>query len=208
MSWRPRVIPGGAGASPPEGEGREPSDADLVQVVLEARAAGGGAAGPAAFAELVKRHESKVLSVAWHLTGSSDDARDVAQDAFLRAWRSLESFRPDQSFRNWLLKIAVNAAHDHRARRRFRLFQPVEAAEHLDSGHDPEQEADHALQAERVLRAVEHLAPREREVFVLRDLEGLAVEEVARLLGVAEPTVRRHLALARLRLRELLSSRD
>ena len=148
-----------------------------------------------------------MMRLAIHLLRDSDEARDVAQDAFLRAYRSLATFRPDGSFRNWLLAITVNAARDHHARRPGRHLRPLDEGAGVAGPSDTHRETEGVLMLERVRACVADLAPREREVFVLRDLEGLEVEEIAPLLGLEPPTVRRHLARARLRLRELLGSR-
>jgi RNA polymerase sigma-70 factor (ECF subfamily) len=220
MKWKPRLIPGGRGreapaAAPAPQPGRppddaEPSDAELTHCVRAGLEPGADArrltlAGHSAFRVLVERHGDRVLRLAWHLTGSSEDARDVAQDTFLRAYRSMASYRPELSFRNWLLRIAVNAAHDHRTRRAGLVLRPVEDLHATADPRRPGEEAEGSIFAEQVQRAAASLAQREREVFVLRDLEGLDVEEIAEVLGVAEPTVRRHLARARLHLRRLLS---
>jgi len=212
MGFEPRVLPGGR---QPDGGGRAPSDADLVAAVL-AGLDGGGRATPAAqdaFAGLVRRHEARVLQTLRHLLGDAEDARDVAQDAFLRAFRSLRTFRPDASFRNWLLRIAVNAARDdwhRRGRGRLRAVADIEgepAAARADeqvARRRVVEQADARVLADQVLALVASLPDREREVFVLREVEGLETSEIAGLLELAEPTVRRHLARARLALRATL----
>ena len=207
MSWKPRIVRGGrSDAAAPAPGGAQASDADLVGLAqaglgLDARAAVPGAE---AFAELVRRYQPRVLALAWHLTGHREDARDVAQDAFLRAFRSLSSFRPDGSFERWLLKITVNAARDEISRRSRRSWVPLESVPEASVSADARTEAEDSIRAGRVLEGLGELAPREREVFVLRDLEGLDVEEIAVLLALEAPTVRRHLARARLRLRRML----
>lgn len=223
MGWKPRIITGGrepaAGSGAPGADPSSglravtpgPSDAELTRLVVAGAGAEAGtmpqAAAHAAFGILVERHGDRVTRLAWHLLGNGDDARDVAQDTFLRAWRSITSYRPDLSFVNWLLRITVNAAHDHRARRGLARLRPVEEALDRPSPGGPGQEAEAAILADQVQRAAAQLHPREREVFVLRDLEGLEVEEISVILGVAEPTVRRHLARARLHLRAALGPR-
>ena len=199
----------GSHPSPPDVPVVAASDAELTRVVIAGIGASPEAlrratAGGAAFRTLVDRHGDRVLRLAWHLTGNREDARDVAQDTFLRAFRSMVSYKPDLSFRNWLLRITVNAAHDHRSRRGDGLLRPLEAATEPRAHGRPGEEAEAAILIAQVQRAAEGLSPREREVFVLRDLESLEIDEVARVLGVAEPTVRRHLARARLHLRSIL----
>lgn len=214
----PRLVPGGqeprqgAGAEKPRPAGDPPasdaelSDADLVARALDGADLAGRRAVPGAdaFTVLVARHEGRVLRLLRHLLRNDDDARDAAQDAFLRAWRSLDSFRPDGSFRNWLLRIAVNAARDDWRRRGAGRLEVVETPPEAEAAGAPGAAAEGAIFEAQLRRLARQLNPREREVFLLRDLEGLEVEEVARVLDLAEPTVRRHLARARLALRELL----
>jgi RNA polymerase sigma-70 factor (ECF subfamily) len=165
--------------------------------------------GHDAFALLVERYQGQVLRLAAHLVRDREEAKDVAQDAFLRAYRSLAGFRPELSFRNWLLAITVNAARDHHARWAGRHLRPLEdAPEPLSLDVPVDQQVEDALFAAQVRRCAELLSPREREVFVLRDLEGLEVDEIASLLALEPPTVRRHLARARLRLRQILEGPD
>lgn len=215
VSWKPKILDGGADPEKPdrpETGASEPSDADLARLV----ASGGdldrdglpAIPGRDAFSLLVQRHETNVLRLARRLCRNPEDARDVAQDAFLRAYRSLESFQPERSFRSWLLKITVNAARDQHARnQRSRLV----AVEQLIEPEDPaegQEATERRLMARQVEAFLGRLNPREREVFVLRDLEGLSVEEVAAALELAAPTIRRHLARARLHLRKLFSGLD
>lgn len=216
--WKPRIIRGGregdrerprvpapAGATMPAAG--DASDAELVHRVLQGLPPDGRPGvlpGHDAFAVLVERHQGQVLRLAAHLLRDADAARDVAQDAFLRAYRSLGSFRPDLSFRNWILRIAVNAARDHQGRWAARHLRSLDDIPEPRS-EDVEGQLHDALLAARVRICVSQLSVREREVFVLRDLEGLDVEEVAAMLALEPPTIRRHLARARLRLRRILS---
>lgn len=214
MGWKPRVIPGGRDDENGHRDGgREdggPSDPELVHRVLQGLPAEGPSRLPGhdAFAALVERHQEQVLRLARHLLRDSDAARDVAQDAFLRAFRSLASYKPELSFRSWLMKITVNAARDHQARRASWRLRPIEDASRIAAAGDTAAEVESAVLLDQVRGLVAELSPREREVFVLRDLEGLEVEEIADVLGLEPPTVRRHLARARLRLRELLGGTE
>ncbi len=218
MPWKPKLIRGGKtdpaadqaprpDLAPPAGE---VSDADLVHRTLQGLPAEGPSRLPGhdAFAALVERHQTQVLRLARHLLRDADAAQDVGQDTFLRAFRSLASFRPDLSFRSWLLKITVNAARDHVSRRASWRLRPIEMASEIAAPDDVAAAAEAAILLDQVRGLVSQLHPREREVFVLRDLEGLETDEVAEILGLEAPTVRRHLARARLRLRELMGPAD
>lgn len=214
MSWKPKVLDGGAAGEPEGGRepAGEPSDSELARLVASGRdldrEGRPAVPGQEAFSLLVERHQGAVLALARRLVRDADLARDVAQDAFLRAYRSLASFQPERSFRSWLLKIVVNAARDqHASRKRSRLVPVEELVEPADPAEGAEQ-ADRRLLLRQVEGLLDRLNPREREVFVLRDVEGLSVDEIASALDLAPPTVRRHLARARLHLREILSSSD
>lgn len=215
MSWKPEIMEGGAGREDPKrrkSDGAEPSDADLARLV----ASGGdlerdglpAVPGRDAFSLLVRRHEADVLRLARRLCRNSADAHDVAQDAFLRAYRSLSSFQPERSFRSWLLKIAVNAARDHHGRAQRSRLVPVEVLVEPEDPSEGAEAADRRILLAQIEALLDRLHPREREVFVLRDLEGLDVDEIAEALNLAPPTVRRHLARARLHLRKLFSGSD
>ncbi|MEM7245070.1 MAG: sigma-70 family RNA polymerase sigma factor [Acidobacteriota bacterium] len=217
MGFRPRILPGGKDQSDaPEPQRSEPagaegpSDAELCGLVMAGRDLEGAPqpaspAGRDAFALLVRRHEGRLLRLVRPLVGDADAARDVVQDAFLRAYRSLATFRPDGSFRSWLSRIAVNAARDERARAGRRPLQTVEDAEEpADTGPGTEDRVSASLLQRRLQEALGQLSRREREVFVLRELEDQDVDEIARVLELSPPTVRRHLARARLHLRQLL----
>jgi RNA polymerase sigma-70 factor (ECF subfamily) len=160
-----------------------------------------------AFEALVERHRDVVVRVAARIAGR-DEAEDVSQDAFLRAFHRLGRFRADASFRAWLLQITHNAAIDHLARRR---AEPVEAPE---APEDPERTVAR-LPAER-LESRERLARLERKlrglssdarvVLVLRDIEGLSYEEIADITQAPLGTVKVRLFRARRDLIQMLRS--
>jgi RNA polymerase sigma-70 factor, ECF subfamily len=151
-----------------------------------------------AFEALVERHRDVVVRVAARIAGR-DDAEDVSQDAFLRAFHRLGRFRADASFRAWLLQITHNAAIDHISRRR---PEPVEAPE---APEDPERTvarlpAERLESRERLARLerkLRGLSPDARAVLVLRDIEGLSYEEIADITQAPLGTVKVRLFRAR-----------
>lgn len=167
------------------------------------RAAGEG--DVRAFEELLDRHQGTVLRVLRLLGVPLNDREDVAQEVFVRVFRSLGRFRAGQRFGGWLYRITVNASHDYRRRRRRRPqeahWSDLSEKNATESGPDPERRLEHRRRLERALEA---LSERERAVFVLCELEGLETRRVARTLGIAAVTVRRHLGRARGRLQRLL----
>jgi RNA polymerase sigma-70 factor (ECF subfamily) len=170
--------------------GRDP----LAAVVLRVREG-----DPEAFEELMALTDMKVLAVAWRILGDRDQARDAAQEVYLRIHRSMASYRPSESFRAWMHRIAVNVCFDHLRKRGPRMAS-VEELENLD--HDPgvAQAEESLLMDQRralVRRALQSLSPAERAALVLRDMEGLSTEETAKALGVRPATVRSQISNAR-----------
>jgi RNA polymerase sigma-70 factor, ECF subfamily len=164
-----------------------------------------------AFGILVHRYQDRIYPVVLRLTGSSHDAYDVLQDAFLRAYENLGGFHGESSFFTWVYRIAVNLAlSDRRKRRRASLrFRPESREDKIEPSDDPRL-TDPSLPLERAERdrliqeALNSLGSDHRAVVVLKDLEGLRYEEIAATLGVPIGTVRSRLHRARSELRERL----
>ena len=181
--------------------GPAPTDDDLV------RAAAGGE--ERAFEILLSRHESTVLRVLRLLGVRAADREDVAQEVFLRVFRYLGAFRPGRPFGGWIYRITVNASHDYHNRLGRRRRDEAEWREDLE---ETAAYAGGALRDEdldlrrRLLAGLAVLTERERAVFVLCEIEGLATREVARALGITRITVRRHLGRARRSLQVELGS--
>jgi RNA polymerase sigma-70 factor (ECF subfamily) len=157
-----------------------------------------------AFGELVSRYYPGVVRVVYRLCGDTGLAEDMAQEAFLRGWVNLSSFRPQSSLRNWLYRIAANATLDVLRRR------PEEALEDEAAQMVPDQEAGPEatlIEKERVAllqQAMRSLPEAARSVLVLREYGGLSYQEIANVLDVPVGTVMSRLNYARNRLRELL----
>lgn len=157
---------------------------------------------------LLDRNQARVLRVLLLLGVPAQDREDVAQEVFVRVFRHLKGFRPDRSFAAWLYRVTVNATHDYRTRRWRHGLDEAPWSEGLDVSdlRPGPAEAIGRRELKRALaRALDLLSERERAVFVLKELEGLASLEVARVLGITSITVRRHLGRARRRLRSALA---
>ena len=157
---------------------------------------------PEAFGELLARTEPRILGLAWRILGDRDLARDAAQETYLRVFRSLGSYRREEPFEPWMVRIAVNICYDL-ARKRGPIPVAPEALEALvhDQGPHPADEAILLRQRRDLIRrALAGLPPGERAALVLRDLEGYSTEEAARILGVRPVTVRSQAASARAKL--------
>jgi RNA polymerase sigma-70 factor, ECF subfamily len=175
-----------------------PSDEALVQRTLAGDLGG--------FEMLVERHRSVVRRVAARIVGE-DEADDVAQDAFLRAFHRLARFRGESPFRAWVLRITHNAALDALGRERLAPLdeeeeKPVDAIQ--PAGRTPAEELEIDERRERLARKLRLMQPAHRAVLVLRDLEGLSYEEIAEVTAQPLGSVKGRLHRARRELIELL----
>src|SRR5262252_119869 len=168
-----------------------------------------------AFEELVKRYDRNVFRIAQHITQNREDAEDVVQDAFLKAYQNLPRFQEQSKFYTWLVRIAVNEAlmklRRRRPERMVSLDEDVKTEEDslprevADWSPNPEQQYSQAELRDILSKTVQGLPPSFRTVFVLRDVEGLSTEETAEALDLSIPAVKSRLLRARLQLRERLS---
>jgi RNA polymerase sigma-70 factor (ECF subfamily) len=177
-------------------------DSDLIT-----RAAGGD---PAAFQALVERHRSMVYRVAYQFAGNHHDAEDIAQEVFIKIYRSLDGFRQDAQLTSWIYRIVMNACIDHRRRQSPAMSSAFgdDADQTLrnmpEETPGPEERA-YAGELGVVLEgAIAKLPPGQRLVFVMRHHQGLKLGEIAEALGLAEGTVKRQLHAAVHRLRDAL----
>jgi RNA polymerase sigma-70 factor (ECF subfamily) len=158
-----------------------------------------------AFTRLVDATYVGTYTLALRMTGDPEDARDVTQDAYLRAYRSLDRFRGDAQFTTWLYRITANCASTSMKRRRRHRHEELgtEGAELVDLRHDvdPELRADASELRGRVLDALDRLPAKLRAVVVLRDVYELSHEAIATELGISTTAAKVRLHRARLRLR-------
>ena len=178
-------------------------DSDLIS-----RAAGGDAS---AFQALVERHRSMVYRVAYQFAGNHHDAEDIAQEVFIKVYRSLDRFRQDAQLSSWMYRIVMNACIDHRRRQSPAGAAPFgeEAEQKMlntpEEAPGPEATA-YAGELGEVLEAeIDRLPQGQRIVFVMRHHQGLKLCEIAEALGLAEGTVKRQLHAAVHRLRQALA---
>jgi RNA polymerase sigma-70 factor (ECF subfamily) len=168
-----------------------------------------------AFGELVRRYEGKIFRLAQHVTQNREDAEDVLQETFMKAYEHLDQFKGDSKFYTWIVRIAVNQALMKLRRRK--TDKSVSLDEQIDTGEDtvvreiaawgedPEQRFSREELGEILDSAIESLEPPYRSVFVLRDIEELSTEETAEALNLSVPAVKSRLLRARLQLREKLT---
>ncbi len=184
----------------------DPADAELVRMAQRGDAK--------AFDVLVTRYRGKVYGMCYHLVQNDQDAWDLAQDAFIKAWRALPSFKGDASFYTWIYRIAHNCTYDWLRKAKMKTDgefndetgQPI-AAGALAVPHE-DQAPDEAMKnrelGSRIQAAIAQLSPDHRTVVLLREVEGLSYEEIASVTGSSLGTVMSRLFYARKKLQELL----
>src|SRR5574340_1270358 len=168
-----------------------------------------------AFSELLQRYEGKIFRLALHITQNREDAEDVLQETFLKAYEHLDQFQGNSKFYTWIVRIAVNQALMKLRKRR--TDKIVSMDETIDTGEDtvtreiaawdesPEQRYSREEINSILIDAIDSLAAPYRAVFVLRDMEELSTEETAEALDLSVPAVKSRLLRARLQLREKLT---
>jgi RNA polymerase sigma-70 factor (ECF subfamily) len=168
-----------------------------------------------AFDLLVRRYEKQVYNTAYRLAGSYDGASDIAQEAFVRAWSNLRSFRGDASFSTWLYRIVTNVFLDERKKQRARPHQSLDEALALDENlvtrqfedgaPSPQEAAEGSERRDLLEQAILALPPPQRVMVVLYHTQGRSYEEIAEIMGLPMGTVKSRLNRARLALRDKLA---
>jgi RNA polymerase sigma-70 factor (ECF subfamily) len=189
-----------------------PPPAGFDEADLVARAKAGDAQ---AFTDLVNHYERKIYRLAKHITQNDEDAEDVLQETFLKAYSHLDNFQGNSKFYTWIVRIAVNESlmklRKRKSDRTVPLDEPVDTGEEMVTREiavwedNPEQRYSREEIQEILDKAVEGLKPDFRTVFILRDIEELSTEETAETLGISIPAVKSRLLRARLALRERLT---
>jgi RNA polymerase sigma-70 factor (ECF subfamily) len=167
----------------------------LVQLTL-----GGDAA---AFEQIILRYETRVMGMAARFLGGKDDARDVAQEVFLRAFKYLHRLDLQKPVEPWLMRIAVNVCRDtaRRRQRRWNTFVETEPPDAIDATADPHADLVRKQERRILQQALDTLPEKERLALVLRDVEGFSTAEVAAILQSSETTVRSQISRGRVRLK-------
>ncbi len=181
-------------------------------VALVERSKAGDAA---AFGQLVRQYERQIFRVAQHITQNREDAEDITQDVFLKAYEKLEQFQGNSKFSTWLVRIAVNESLMRLRKRKTNKTVSMDEDVHTEDGSIPRDFAEWRPNPEQLFgqselsdilrRTIQGLPPGFRTVFTLRDIENMSTEETAQALGLSVPAVKSRLLRARLQLRERLS---
>ncbi len=157
-----------------------------------------------AFGTLVERYDRAVYHLAYRTLRDQEEARDVAQEAFFKAYRSLRTFKPGAKFSTWIFAIAYHACCDRLSRRR--RYSNEELPERADSAAGPETEAIASDEAQRLRKAIAALPEKYRAVITLYHLQGRQYDEIAQVLGMPMGTVKTHLFRAKEQLRKILNA--
>jgi len=183
------------------------ADHELVRAVL----AGDGTA----YRGLVEKYQGRVYTMVCGMVRNREDARDLTQEAFVKGYRNLESFRLESSFYTWLYRIAMNLAIDFVRKRRRRegnsfdesLATRDEDGSISEAHHEdgPSRQLERKQLFGKIMTAMEQLSEDQRQVILLRELEGMQYREIAEVMGVPEGTVMSRLFYARKRLQKLLA---
>lgn len=175
----------------------------ITPALVEAAAAG----DEAAFSELVRLTHTEMYGLAYRLVGNEDDARDVLQEAYLRAYRSLSKFRGDAAFTTWLYRITANAAYTYMRRRGRHRAESLEGIEEPESTVPRPDEVSQNLSLRgQLTRRLRELPPEQRAVVVMKDVYDLPHDVIAKELGISVTAAKVRLHRARKRLRAALES--
>lgn len=162
-----------------------------------------------AFDQIMIYSQHRVISLAWRMLGNEDDARDATQETFLRVYKYLDSYKKEQDFFAWIYRITVNVCHDIAKKQKIRKDQIISIGsegefgtfDFPDSRDSAEDAAILKQKREIVANAIQILPEKERAAIVLRDIEGLSTEEVARIMKSSPTTIRVQISSARKKLK-------
>jgi RNA polymerase sigma-70 factor, ECF subfamily len=214
MERKRKDIPGGSGSGSPlggTGEGPEPSDGTLVRQVLEGQRV--------AFDVLIRRYQRQAVSVSFRLLGNTNDALEVTQDSFLKAYSSLTTLEKPEAFGGWLMRIVSNLSLNYRRSRKIRsqlplddLLGPAEptqagaagTSESMSLGSNPARALESKELGVRLQQALDQLPEKQRLAIVMFTIHEMPQKQVAQTLGCSVEAVKWHVFQGRKRLKELL----
>lgn len=157
-----------------------------------------------AFEKLVKQYQRRVISVSYRIVGDVEDARDVAQEVFVRLYRFLSQFRNERKFFTWLYRIIVNVSFDFLKREKRFLSLPLDEIPEYSRFLMTDDEAQDGEISDKIYKLTEMLSIPQKTAFILREVEGFKCREIAKIMDCPSGTVRSHLHHARRRLKELI----
>jgi RNA polymerase sigma-70 factor (ECF subfamily) len=180
----------------PKSDGAEPAEIAILERAI--------AGDSAAFEQILKLHERRVLMLSWRLLGNIEDAQDSTQEVFLRAFKYLHRFDTTKPVEAWLVRTTVNVCRDFGRHRQRRQSLAAEFQESGITNVDPYSDLASGEQKKMLREAIASLPHKERAALVLRDIEGLSTAEVAGILNSSETTVRSQISIARVKIRKAI----
>src|SRR5688500_14585138 len=159
-----------------------------------------------AFRLIVEKNQAFAVSVSYRFMGNTDDAKDIAQEAFLRLWKNLPKYRFDIKLTTWLYKIIINLCLDHlksKYRKQSGYTENVDRHEEVAAQCSADQDLLNEEIKMNVIKMANALTPKQRAVFILRDLEDLPIEEVSEILSMSAGNIKSNLYYARVKMGEL-----
>ncbi len=206
----PQIATGVARVSTPA---IKPQVENVAEIALIERVCGGD---QQAFYDLIKPYERVVYVSAFSILQNEADAEEVAQEAILKAFTHLKGFRRESKFSTWLIQIAINESRMRLRKDRKHLYESIDESKDSEEGdyipkdfadwrEIPSEELQRGRLKEALQKAIVGLAPKYREVFVLRDVEEMSITETAKALGITEASVKTRLLRARLQMRDALA---
>lgn len=154
-----------------------------------------------AFNELIGRYKKMGFSMAYNMTGSTEDAEDLSQEAFVIVYNKIDKFRGDSSFKTWFYRILLNLCRGHHRREKVTSFfslnifnkESEDMVVDPAGGTDPQQEMHNRQKGRAIMDAVRKLPGKQREVFIMKHIKGMKIREIADVLESAEGTIKTHL---------------
>lgn len=194
----PKDKPGADEAGPPIDEARERQEADTKRIIKEIQAG-----HKELFSQLVDRYRNQVAGIAYKMVGDYDDAKDITQMVFVKTYYNLERFDTTKRFSTWLYRIAVNASIDYVRKFRKHKFEELDDIKESKEVNikNPEQLFQLKELKNYVMEAAEKLNEKQRDAFLYKDVKGLGIDEISRIMGMPQATVRWYLHRARKKIR-------
>jgi len=154
------------------------------------------------FEQLLRPYRQGLLNMAYRMTGNSEEAKEICQDALIKVYKYLHRFKRGKSFKSWAYKITINSAYDFLKKKK-KLEDTLQRQKDLEWSHspDPEQQYRNKEIKDRIEACLQNLSSREKAVFLLRDGDGFSVDETSKILKCSSLSVRTHLSRARKKIR-------
>lgn len=171
------------------------NEEELVRAALEG--------DRSSFEELLYPYRRMILNAAYRMTGDVEDSKEIAQESVIKVFRYLRTFKKGWSFKSWVYRIVMNSAYDFlRAKKKDERMIEVYRAQEAGRATNPERLLLNKEIREKIQVCLQKLSPKEKSVYLLRDVEGFSPEETARIIGGSSISVRTHLSRARRKIRE------